>query len=121
MRRVLQLQSHNVEPSTIEGVQVVVGGDHGDTAFQFGAEVAIMLSEKRVIDFEITNIKLICQNDTASLIEALILPRLTHGLERVATLPIHIYTTDDKNTSRCIVNLEEWYHIVCSRSLQSIK
>ena len=28
------LQSHNVEPSTIKGVQVIVGGDHGDTAFQ---------------------------------------------------------------------------------------
>jgi hypothetical protein len=68
------LQSHNVEPSTSKGIQVVVGGDHGDTAFQFGAEVAIMLSDKRVIDFEITNIELICRTDTASLIKATILP-----------------------------------------------
>jgi hypothetical protein len=35
------LQSHNVEPSTIKGVQLVVGGNHGDTVFQFGAEVTI--------------------------------------------------------------------------------
>ena len=89
------LQSHNVEPSTVKGVQVVVNGDHGDTVFPFGAEVAIMLSDKRVIDFEITNIELICRKDTASLIEATILPRLIHGLERVATLPLHIHTTDD--------------------------
>ncbi len=27
------LQSCNMEPSTIKGVQVVVGGNHGDTAF----------------------------------------------------------------------------------------
>ncbi len=54
------LQSHNVEPSTIMGVQVIVGSDHGDTTSQFGAEVAIMLSDKRVFDFEITNIELIC-------------------------------------------------------------
>jgi hypothetical protein len=54
-----------------------------------------MLSDKRVIDFEITNIKLICQKDTASLIKTTILQRLTRGLERVATLPLHIYTTDD--------------------------
>jgi hypothetical protein len=89
------LQSHNVEPSTIKGVQVIVGSGHGDTAFQFGAEVAIMLSEKRVIDFEITDIKLMCRKDTASLREAIILPRLTRGLERVATHPLHIHITDN--------------------------
>ncbi len=27
------LQSHKVQPSNIEEVQVIVGGDHGDTAF----------------------------------------------------------------------------------------
>jgi hypothetical protein len=54
-----------------------------------------MLSDKRIIDFEITNIELICRKDTASLIETMILPILTHDLESVATLPFHIYTTDD--------------------------
>ena len=33
--------------------------------------------------------------DTASLIKATILPRVTCVLERLATLPLHIYTMDD--------------------------
>ena len=41
--RYLHLQRHlmskSVNPSDVLSVQVVVGGDHGDTAFQFGASV----------------------------------------------------------------------------------
>jgi len=33
------LMSKSVNPSDVLSVQVVVGGDHGDTAFQFGASV----------------------------------------------------------------------------------
>ena len=31
------LSSRSVQPSDVASVQVVVGGDHGDTAFQLGA------------------------------------------------------------------------------------
>ncbi len=34
------LNSKSITPSEVKGVQVVVGGDHGDTAFQFGASVS---------------------------------------------------------------------------------
>jgi hypothetical protein len=35
--------SRNVNPSDVVGVQAVVGWDHGDTAFQFGAAVTAKL------------------------------------------------------------------------------
>ena len=34
-----ELESQNVNPLDVVSVQAVVGGDHGDTAFQFGAAV----------------------------------------------------------------------------------
>jgi hypothetical protein len=61
-------------------------------AFQFEAVVFVRLNDNRVIDFEFTNCKLICRKDTGSLIEATILPRLTRGLENIATKALHIYT-----------------------------
>ncbi len=35
------LTSKSITPSDVVHVQVVVGGDHGDTAFQFGASVSV--------------------------------------------------------------------------------
>ena len=35
------LMSKNVNPSDVLSVQAVVGGDHGDTAFPFGASVSV--------------------------------------------------------------------------------
>jgi hypothetical protein len=37
------LMSKNVNPTDVLSVQVVVGGDHGNTAFQFGASVSVKL------------------------------------------------------------------------------
>jgi hypothetical protein len=71
---------------------VVVGGDHGDTAFQFSASISVELNDARIIDFEVSVCELICRKDTGKLIEQTILPRLTNGLEVVATLPLHIET-----------------------------
>ena len=79
------LRSRSITPSEVEHVQVVVGGDHGDTAFQFGASVSVNLTNERIIDFEVSVIELICRIDTGELIESTILPRLTKGLEIVAT------------------------------------
>ncbi len=45
------LLSRSVEPSDVARVQIVVGGDHGDTAFQFGASVSARLKDNTVIDF----------------------------------------------------------------------
>ena len=69
---------------------MVPGGDHGDTAFQFGASVSVHLNDNRVIEFEVSVCELICRKDTGKLIETTILPRLTRGLEIVATWHLHI-------------------------------
>jgi hypothetical protein len=46
------LNSQSITPSNVERVQVVVGGDHGDTAFQFGASISVHLFDNRIINFE---------------------------------------------------------------------
>ena len=78
-------------------IQAVAGGDHGDTAYQFGASVSAELSGGEIIDFEVSVCKLICQKDTGRLIESTILPTLTSGLNVVATSPLHIYEDDEGN------------------------
>ncbi len=72
----------------MQHVGVVAGGDHGDVAFQFGAAVLIDISDGSTIDFEVAVVELICRKDTAKLIEATILPGLTSGFKKVATLPL---------------------------------
>ncbi len=84
------LTHKSVMPANVEHVQVVMGGDHGDTAFQFGASVSVHLRDNTIIDFEVSACELICQKDTGKLIERTILPRLTPGLEIVATWHLHI-------------------------------
>jgi hypothetical protein len=75
------LTSKSILPSEVVRVQVVVGGDHGDTAFQFGASVSVDLIDDRIIEFEVSVCELICHKDTGKLIESTILTRLTQGLE----------------------------------------
>jgi hypothetical protein len=85
------LTSKSVLSSDVVRVQAVVGGDHGNTAFQFGAKVSVHLRDNRIIHFEVMVCELICRKDTAKLIESTILQRLTNGLEIVATW--HLHTT----------------------------
>ena len=89
------LNSKSITPSEVKRVQVVVGGDHGDTAFQFGASVSVDLIGDRIIEFEVTVCELICRKDTGKLIERTILTRLTKGLEIVATWHLHIESNND--------------------------
>jgi hypothetical protein len=74
---------------------VVVGGNHGNTAFQFGASVSIELANNHIIDFEVLVCKLICRKDTGCLLEQTILPRLTDGLNTKATFELHIFNDDE--------------------------
>jgi hypothetical protein len=48
------LSSRSVQPSEVARIQAVVGGDHGDTAFQFGASISVELNDTRIIDFEVS-------------------------------------------------------------------
>jgi len=81
-------------------VQVVAGGNHGDTAFQFGASVFVELNNGKTLDFEVLVCEVICRKDTGPLIEATILTALTAGLKILAGTPIHIYK--DCNQELCV-------------------
>jgi hypothetical protein len=89
------LTSKSITPSDVLCVQVVVGGDHGDTAFQFGASVSVHANGDRIIDFEVSVCELICRKDTGKLIESRILTQLTQGLEIVAMRNLHIEMNND--------------------------
>jgi len=89
------LTSKSVLPSDVVHVQAVVGGNHGDTAFQFGAKVSVHLRHNRIIHFDVMVCELICCKDTAKLIESTILQRLTNGLEIVATWHLHIESNEE--------------------------
>jgi hypothetical protein len=84
------LTSRSITPSEVERVEVVVGGDHGDTAFQLGASVYIYLTDEQIIQFELSVCEIICRKDTGKLIESTILPRLTKGLKILATWHLSI-------------------------------
>jgi hypothetical protein len=71
------LTSKSIDPSEIVRIQAVVGGDHGDTAFQFGASVSVELSDDRIINFKVSVCELICRKDTGKLIENTIVTQLT--------------------------------------------
>lgn len=94
------LLSKKVKPSDIKYVQVVAGGDHGDTAFQFGAAVSVELNNGKTLDFEVLVCEVICRKDTGPLLESTILPTLTAGLKIVSDTPIHIY--EDSNQELCV-------------------
>jgi hypothetical protein len=94
------LTSRSIAPSEVERVQVVVGGYHGDTAFQFGASVSVEMTDARKIEFEVSVCELICRKDTAKLIEDTILQRLTNGLEVVKKVPLSI-VRDKHDNIKC--------------------
>jgi hypothetical protein len=88
------LLSKLVHLSDVVHVQVVAGGNHGNTAFQFGASVSVELASNCIIELEVSVCKLICRKDTGCLLEQRILPRLTDGLEILATFKLHIFKDD---------------------------
>ncbi len=60
------LMSKKVNPSDVLSVQVAVGDDQGNTAFQFGASVSVKLCDRNIIEFEVSVCNLICRKDTAA-------------------------------------------------------
>ncbi len=51
------LKSRGLRPSDVKAVQVVVGGDHGNTAFQFGAAITAKMHDGGKIYFEVTTVE----------------------------------------------------------------
>jgi hypothetical protein len=89
------LKSWNVNPSDVVEVQAVVGGDHGNTTFQFRVAVTAKLRSGDELSYELLSSELMCRKDTAALLEATILPRLTKGLKIISEQPLHLYKTND--------------------------
>ena len=69
---------------------MVVGGNHGDTAFQFSVSVSVDLSDDRITDFEVSFCESICCKDTVKLIERMFLTRRTKDLEIIAKWLLHV-------------------------------
>jgi hypothetical protein len=88
------LSSKSVMPADVLCVHVVAGGNHGDTAFQFGASVLIILTNSSTIDFEVSTCKLIYCKDTGHLLEEIILQQLTSGLDIISTFQLHLFIYD---------------------------
>jgi hypothetical protein len=88
------LSSKSIQPCNVKHVQMVVGGDHGNTTFQLGASVLVELADNRNINFEVLVCKLICHKDTGCLLEETILVRLSSGLEIIATFELHLFTDE---------------------------
>ena len=95
-----EVMSWNTTPSDVVHVQAVVGGDHGDTAFQFGAAITVHLKSGDKVHFELLSCELICHKDTSALIEATILRTLTKGLRIISEQSLHINKSDG-NTLVC--------------------
>ena len=89
------LSSKSVMPTNVLCVQVVIGGDHGNIAFRFGASVSVELSNDRIIDFNVLICELICRKDTGRLLEETILQPLTSDLEIIFTFQLHLFTDDE--------------------------
>jgi hypothetical protein len=97
------LKSWGMRPSDVKAVQDMDGGDHGYTAFQFGAAItAEMHDDGRKIYFEFTTVEIICRKDTSKLLEATILPRLTTGLKIISSPSLHLYfNSNNKEDLKC--------------------
>jgi hypothetical protein len=55
-----RLSSKSVMLTNVLCVQVVVGGKHGNTAFQFGMSVSVKLTNNCIINFKVPVCELIC-------------------------------------------------------------
>jgi hypothetical protein len=90
-----ELKANYVKPSDVQAIRAVIGGDFGDTAFQFIVEVTAILKDSSRIKFQSVLSELVCKTDSAALLEATILPNLHKGLEIVSDNELHIYSSDE--------------------------
>jgi hypothetical protein len=91
------LKSQGMRPSDVKAVQVVVGEDHGNTAFQFGAAITAEMHDGGKIYFEFTTVELIYRKGASKLLEGTILPLLTTGLKIISTQPLHLYFNSNED------------------------
>ncbi len=51
-----ELNAHGVKPMDVEKVRAVVGGDHGDTSFQFVAEITAELRDYEIGQYSVMRV-----------------------------------------------------------------
>ncbi len=90
------LSSKSIMSADVLCVDVVVSGNHSNTAFQFGASVSVELANGSTINFEVSTCKLLCRKDTGCLLEETILQQLTSGLEIISTFQLHLFINDKR-------------------------
>ncbi len=76
--------------SNMKAVQAVIGGDHGDMAFQFGVVITAELQDGGLPYFEVCCCELVCRKVTSALLEKTILPHLNTGLKVILTQALNI-------------------------------
>ncbi len=79
------LKSREVKASDVKALQAVIGGDHSDTTFQFGAAITAKLQDGEQLYFEVCCCKLVCRKDTSALFE-------TTGLKVFSTQALYLYS-----------------------------
>jgi hypothetical protein len=85
------LKSREVKASDVKAVQAVMGEDHGNMAFQFGAAITAKLQDGEQLYFKFCCYKIVCRKDMSALLEKTILPRLTTGLEVISTQALYLH------------------------------
>ncbi len=86
------LKSREARASDVKTVFAVVGGDHGDMAFQYGVAITAELQDGEQLYFEVSCCQLICRKDTSALLEKTILSHLTTELRIISTQALNIYS-----------------------------
>jgi hypothetical protein len=84
-----------VKPSDVQTIRAVIGGDFGDTAVQFEAEITAVLKDSKRIKFQSVISELVYKTDSLALLEATILPNLKKGLKIVSSNKFHIYSSKE--------------------------
>jgi hypothetical protein len=91
------LSSKSIDLCSVCRVQMIIGSDHDETAFQFGAIVLKELDDECHLDFEVMVCELICCKDSGRLLKETILERLTQRLDIISTFELHLFI-DERNS-----------------------
>jgi hypothetical protein len=78
------LKSREVKPSNVMAIQALVGGDHGNTAFNFEATTTAKLQDGEQLYFKVCCCELNCRKDMLGLFKKATLSRLTTGLKTIS-------------------------------------
>jgi hypothetical protein len=114
-----ELEMSGLVLSDIERVDLILGGDHGAGAFQFGVKVVIA-SKKSVLTFDIAVAEVICKKDNAEVLKLTVEQHLTEGISAITKETLTFgygsngdmacfFGSCDGLTSRCAPAKDVWF------------